>query len=339
MKTDNTPLWEFDRSFDIPLCGIDEAGRGPLAGPVFAACVVLRPGAVIPGLNDSKKLTEKRREAIFEDILGGSKAWFGIASASPEEIDRLNILQATFLAMNRAYDQMMAGEGVPEEFRPRLALVDGNRDPGLPIETRTVVKGDGKSAAIAAASVLAKVSRDRYLLELDALYPQYQLAKHKGYPTKLHYEMITKHGVSPIHRRSFLKNLAEHQKPKGETPAQRAGRAGEEYTAGWLTRQGYEILARNWHCRWGEADLIARKGDTAAFVEVKTRAPGAMVSPLEAVDRKKRERLIRTAEAWLAQNGGDLQPRLDVAAVTVTEEEGRELISAFDYYESAFEKE
>ena len=220
-------LWEFDRGFGVPLCGLDEAGRGPLAGPVFAACIILKPGAEIPGLNDSKKLTEQRREAIFEDILGNGKAWFGIGSASPEEIDRINILQATFLAMNRAYTMMLSGEGVPEEFRPRLALVDGNRDPGLPIQTRTVVKGDGKSAAIAAASVLAKVSRDRYMLELDALYPQYQLAKHKGYPTKLHYELLEKHGISPIHRRSFLKNLDKKKQAAGEeTAAQRAGKAG-----------------------------------------------------------------------------------------------------------------
>lgn len=204
-------LWEFDRELGVPLCGLDEAGRGPLAGPVFAACVILKPGAEIPGLNDSKKLTEKRREAIFEEILGGGLAWFGIGSASPEEIDRINILQATFLAMNRAFDQMLAGEGVPEEFLPQLALVDGNRDPGLPIPTQTVVKGDSRSAAIAAASVLAKVSRDRVMLELDLMYPQYQLAKHKGYPTKLHYQLLQKHGPSPIHRRSFLKKLAARE--------------------------------------------------------------------------------------------------------------------------------
>ena len=181
-KKDNRGLWEFDASFGLTLCGVDEAGRGPLAGPVFAACAILRPGVEIPELNDSKKLTEKRREAIFEEILGEGKAWFGIGTASPEEIDRLNIL-----------------------------LVDGNRDPGLPIPTRTVVKGDGKSAAIAAASVLAKVSRDRYMLELDQEYPQYQLAKHKGYPTKLHYELIEKHGVSPIHRRSFLRKVLQEK--------------------------------------------------------------------------------------------------------------------------------
>ncbi len=141
--------------------------------------------------------------------MGEGKAWFGIGTASLEEIDQLNILQATFLAMHRAYERMLAGNRVPQ--LPQLALVDGNRDPGLPIPTRTVVKGDGKSAAIAAASVLAKVSRDRYMLELDQEYPQYQLAKHKGYPTKLHYELIEKHGVSPIHRRSFLRKVLQEK--------------------------------------------------------------------------------------------------------------------------------
>lgn len=201
------PLWTFDRRFGVTVCGIDEAGRGPLAGPVFAACAILKPGAEIPLLNDSKKLTEKRREAVFAEILDG-KAWFGIDSATPEEIDKINILQATFLAMNRAYARMLE-KGVPEEFLPGLALVDGNRDPGLPVKTQTVVKGDGKSAVIAAASVLAKVSRDRHMLELDREYPQYRFAKHKGYPTKLHYELIFQHGISPVHRRSFLKNLKE----------------------------------------------------------------------------------------------------------------------------------
>lgn len=205
-EKDNSALWEFDRSFGVTVCGLDEAGRGPLAGPVFAACAVLKPGETIPGLDDSKKLGESRREALFAELTGG-RAWFGIGSASPEEIDRVNILRATFLAMGRAYRMMLAGEGVPEEFLPRLALVDGNRDPGLPLPTRTVVKGDSRSAAIAAASVLAKVSRDRLMLELDREYPQYQLAKHKGYPTRLHYEMLAKYGPSPIHRRSFLKKL------------------------------------------------------------------------------------------------------------------------------------
>ena len=201
-------LWDFDRQLGVTVCGVDEAGRGPLAGPVFAACAVLKPGAEIPFLNDSKKLTEKRREAVFSRLVDDGAAWYGVGSASAAEIDRVNILRATFLAMNRAYARMLE-QGVPDGMLPLLALVDGNRDPGLPIPTRTVVKGDGKSAAIAAASILAKVSRDRYMIDLSAQYPQYQFEKHKGYPTKLHYQLILRHGISPAHRRSFLKNLGE----------------------------------------------------------------------------------------------------------------------------------
>ena len=207
MEKRQPALWEFDRQMGEPLCGVDEAGRSPLAGPVFAACAVLRPGAELPYLNDSKKLTEARREELFRLLTQGGAAWFGVGSASPEEIDRVNILQATFLAMNRAYEALLRS-GLPEEVRPRLALVDGNRDPGLPLPTRTVVKGDGKSAAIAAASVLAKVSRDHYMEELDREYPQYRFAKHKGYPTKLHYDLLREYGPSPVHRRSFLRKFS-----------------------------------------------------------------------------------------------------------------------------------
>lgn len=207
MEKRQPALWEFDRQMGEPLCGVDEAGRGPLAGPVFAACAVLRPGAELPYLNDSKKLTEARREELFRLLTQGGAAWFGVGSASPEEIDRVNILQATFLAMNRAYEALLRS-GLPEEVRPRLALVDGNRDPGLPLPTRTVVKGDGKSAAIAAASVLAKVSRDHYMEELDREYPQYRFAKHKGYPTRLHYDLLREYGPSPVHRRSFLRKFS-----------------------------------------------------------------------------------------------------------------------------------
>ena len=180
------------------LCGVDEAGRGPLAGPVFAAAVILPPELEIPGLNDSKKLSEKKREALF-DVIRAQALVFCIASASEEEIDRLNILQATFLAMNRAVKGL--------SVTPELVLVDGNRDPGLGLPTETVIKGDGQSQAIAAASVLAKVSRDRFMLQLDEQYPQYNFKKHKGYPTKEHYERLAEYGISPVHRRSFLKKL------------------------------------------------------------------------------------------------------------------------------------
>ncbi len=183
------------------VCGVDEAGRGPLAGPVFAAAVILPDGLENIGLNDSKKLTEKKRDALF-DIITEKAVALCVASADEKEIDELNILNATFLAMKRAVDGLAV--------RPDIALIDGNRRPGTGIREETIVKGDAKSISIAAASILAKVSRDRYMLELDKKYPEYCFAKHKGYPTALHYEMIKKYGVSPVHRLSFLKTLDKH---------------------------------------------------------------------------------------------------------------------------------
>jgi ribonuclease HII len=182
------------------VCGIDEAGRGPLAGPVFAAAVILPENAELPGLNDSKKLTPKKREVLFDLIVKQALA-FGIGQASELEIDQINILQSTFMAMRRAVAKL--------EIKPQAALVDGNRDPKLDIPALCVVGGDGKSPSIAAASILAKVSRDRFMLELDRQYPQYCFAKHKGYPTELHYKMILEYGLSPVHRKTFLKNLSE----------------------------------------------------------------------------------------------------------------------------------
>lgn len=182
------------------VCGIDEAGRGPLAGPVYAAAVILPLDCVIPGLNDSKKLSEKKREQLF-DVIREKAAAYGIGSASAEEIDKVNILQATYLAMARAYADL----GVKADW----VLVDGNRMPPLPVPGECVVKGDAQCASIAAASILAKVSRDRVLRELDRQFPQYGFAKHKGYGTKAHYEAIKQYGLLPEHRRTFLKNLSE----------------------------------------------------------------------------------------------------------------------------------
>jgi ribonuclease HII len=180
------------------LCGVDEAGRGPLAGPVYAAAVILKPGCAIDGLNDSKKLSEKRRQALVDLILTSSVRC-KIADATVEEIEALNILEATKLAMRRAM------EGVCGVVTPALVLVDGNANPGFELPTRTVVGGDALSACIAAASVLAKTARDAHMLELDKIYPEYGFAKHKGYGTKLHYEMLDKYGPCPIHRESFLR--------------------------------------------------------------------------------------------------------------------------------------
>lgn len=180
------------------ICGVDEAGRGPLAGPVYAAAVVLEKDQTIEGVNDSKKLSEKKRELLFDKIINECKD-YSIGTASEKEIDELNILQATFLAMKRAVDGL--------SIKPDCALVDGNQIPNLDCDVTTVVKGDAKSESIAAASILAKVSRDRYMLEMAEKYPQYGFEKHKGYGTKLHYEMIEKYGICDIHRKSFLKKV------------------------------------------------------------------------------------------------------------------------------------
>ncbi len=180
------------------VCGCDEAGRGPLCGPVVAAAVILPRGCVIEGLDDSKKLSEKKRERLFTEIIEKAVA-YGIAEATPSEIDEINILNASLLAMRRAVDML----GVKADF----ALIDGNQSRGFDIDTETVVKGDSKSYSIAAASILAKVTRDRGCAELDRLYPEYGIAKHKGYPTKEHMDAVRKYGPAPIHRKTFLKFL------------------------------------------------------------------------------------------------------------------------------------
>lgn len=178
------------------ICGIDEAGRGPLAGDVYAAAVIFDDGVIIEGINDSKKLTEKKREQLFDEICEKARA-FCIATASVEEIENINILNAAMLAMKRAYE----GLGIPAD----LILVDGNKSPDIDNRIMTVVKGDATSASIAAASILAKVARDRYMLEQAEKYPQYSFDKHKGYGTKAHYAAVDEYGLCPIHRPSFFK--------------------------------------------------------------------------------------------------------------------------------------
>lgn len=197
-----TDMWSIEDSYfekGIKLiCGVDEAGRGPLAGPVCAAAVILSPHADIPGLNDSKKLSDKRRRELFPIIKEQAIA-YGIGLASHEEIDRINILQATYLAMERAIAQLSA--------KPELALIDGNRAKNFGIPVETVIKGDSLSASIAAASILAKVTRDDLMLQAAEEYPDYKFEIHKGYGTKAHYEALTAHGPSPIHRVTFLKKF------------------------------------------------------------------------------------------------------------------------------------
>ena len=204
MNKKTVPIQELEeaaraRGFAL-VCGCDEAGAGPLAGPVYAGAVILRPGLELPYLNDSKQVTPKRRDLLFDQIKEAAVAW-AVASVSPEEIDATDILSARVKAMQLAINAL--------PVQPDYALIDGNRDKGkhfaLVTPHETVIKGDSRSASIAAASILAKVSRDRYMEEMAEKYPQYRFAQHKGYGTKLHYEMLDQYGPSPIHRRSFLK--------------------------------------------------------------------------------------------------------------------------------------
>ena len=207
-KTKEPVLLTMEKEMEIrakgftAVCGIDEAGRGPLAGPVVAAAVILPEDIQLPGVNDSKKITEKKREILFDFVKEHALA-YGIGEASETEIDEINILQATFLAMRRAVEALQ----IPADY----AMVDGNRIQGLPVPAETVIGGDGKVLSIAAASILAKVTRDRYMRDMAAQYPEYGFEKHKGYGTKAHYAAIEQYGICPLHRKTFLKKVLNHQ--------------------------------------------------------------------------------------------------------------------------------
>lgn len=300
-------LYEYDREAGAEvLCGVDEAGRGPLAGPVYAAACILPLDAEIEGINDSKKLTEKKREALYEQIRERALDYC-VATASVEEIDSINILQATFLAMRRAVEGL--------RLRPGLVLIDGNKNPDVGVHSRCVIKGDATSANIAAASILAKVERDRCMQALDAEYPEYCFAKHKGYGTKLHTEKLLEYGISPVHRRSFLVKLAA----KEPSLSLRRGEYGEKVAFSYLKQKGYEVIGRNYRSDYGEIDLIARKDGVLSFVEVKLRDKTCLYSGAEAVTKQKQEKIIQTALHFLQQHPSGLQPRFDVVQITLLE--------------------
>lgn len=301
-------LYAYDQKIPVRcLCGVDEAGRGPLAGPVFASAVILPLDDEIEGINDSKKIAEKKRERIFEEIISKAKA-YSIASASVEEIDELNILQATFLAMRRAVQGL--------QIQPDCVLIDGNLNTDVGVYSQCVIKGDGLSANIAAASILSKVSRDRYMRKLAVQYPQYHLEKHKGYGTQLHRELLLKHGASPVHRKTFLRKIFNIQ----DTEAQKRGKLGEKVSRYYLRKQGYTILRKNYHSMYGEIDIIAEKEGIVAFVEVKTRSEQDVVKPREAVTKNKQRKIIQTALQFI-QEVEDKQPRFDVVEVWITKDE------------------
>lgn len=322
-------LFAYDENEGVtPLCGVDEAGRGPLAGSVYAAAVILPSDARIEGLNDSKKLTPKKRDALYEEITHTALAYC-IASATVAEIEEHNILQASLLAMRRAVEGL--------SIRPALILVDGNQTLHMDIHSRCVVKGDATSACIAAASILAKVERDRYMDQLAHEYPQYQFDKHKGYGTALHYQMLDQFGPSPVHRLSFLKTYL----PGAENTRAKKGRIGEAAVCDHLEKAGYRIVERNYQCALGEVDILAEKDGLLAVVEVKARTEGGVATAREAVSASKQQKLLRTGMHYLQQMGGEQQLRFDVAEVYFAKAKpapGKEpLVTRLNYLEGAFD--
>lgn len=309
-----------ERGFRV-IAGIDEAGRGPLAGPVVAACVVLPYEEALEGVRDSKTLKEEQREAAFERILERAEA-VGIGQVEPADIDRLNILRATHQAMREAL------AALPAPFCPDVALIDGLPVHPFPIHQIALVKGDGRSVSIAAASIIAKVTRDRRMAAYAAEYPQYNFKTNKGYPTPDHLALLTEHGPCSIHRRSFrpVARLVEAEGDPGEAPAdagslfeadrRELGESGEIVAAAHLRRMGLTIRTTRYRCRGGEVDIIAEDGGMIVFAEVKARRGGYRGStPAEAVDAAKRKRILCAAELWLADNGGDRACRFDVIEV------------------------
>ena len=349
------------------IAGVDEAGRGPLAGPVIAAAVILPADTIIPGLNDSKALSEKRRAELFETIHKIALA-IGVGKASPQEIDKYNIRNATHHAMCEA----LAALGIS----PDRVLIDGNALPGSPFPEQSVIGGDRKSLSIAAASVIAKVTRDRLMIDYHAQYPAYGFAHHKGYGSAEHLAALDEHGPCPIHRRSFRgvfearcsedfkifakgiqaatnldqlqaigKTIASASKhiPQDEVQAlrllfrkqrtrlQQSGPKGEQLAEKFIEQKGYSIRTRGFRALGGEIDLIAVKNDVLIFVEVKTATTPHFGQPEAWVTPAKQAQIIKVAKAYLRQHPDHAAPRFDVIAIDLTQSR-----PTIRHYENAF---
>ncbi len=288
------------------IAGIDEAGRGPLAGPVVAACVQLPFEIDLIGVNDSKKLKPEQRDSAFE-IVKDAAISIGVGICEPERIDKLNILRATHQAMREAYASL--------DFPVDLALIDGLPVHPFPILQKAIVKGDSKSMSIAAASIIAKVTRDRLMDKYHEQYPEYRFDLHKGYPTPIHFETLEKYGPCPIHRTTFApvaRLLAaplvdENQMALSfDMTVQTIGEHGEAIACNYLAKRGMTILARRFRCAGGELDVVGEMNGNYHFIEVKTRL-GGDETPAAAVDAKKRASMITAADAWVYQHGNSEQ--------------------------------
>ena len=311
------------------IAGVDEVGRGPLAGPVVAAAVVLDPVSAYPwyeSLQDSKVLSLAQREHLSPLILQEAVA-SGIGAASPKEIDSVGIVAATRLAMTRAVAALAV--------RPDYLLIDAVPLPEAGAPFRALIHGDALCRSIAAASIIAKVHRDGIMVQEDTRYQGYGFARHKGYGTPEHLERLAQLGPCPIHRHTFapvssLVNPPPHVVP----PARRArGNAGEEAAAHYLHSQGYQVVDRNFHCPWGEIDIVACQGTTVVFVEVKARRSDAMGAAVESVTPRKQQHLVMAAQEYLQRHGLEDRPwRIDVIAVRLAQ---RNMVESVQHLENA----
>lgn len=308
----------YEKGYEL-VAGVDEVGRGPLAGPVVAAAVILPPNCKIEGVNDSKKLSAKKREILAEEIKEKAIA-YGVGVVSPERIDEINILQATYEAMRQALDAL--------DPKPQYILVDAVTIPKIDILQEGIIKGDAKSISIGAASIVAKVTRDHMMEQMAEFYPDYDFASNKGYGSQKHLAGIARCGICPIHRRTFVKNfLQETQKENKDT-----GNQGEVLAVREMCKMGYTILEQNYCTPYGEIDIIAKQNGVLVFTEVKMRKSCTYGAPAEAVDQRKQKHIIETAQAYLAEKEiTEKDCRFDVAEVL--EKGGRKY---FRYTENAF---
>ncbi len=309
-------LFDYDRQYwdagTSLLAGMDEAGRGPLAGPVVAACVILPPDVRIDGVDDSKKLSEKKRASLFTEIKNTAIA-YSIGIVEHDIIDGINILNASRLAFKKAYDSMA--------IKPQTVLTDHIDKLDIDCGYTPLVKGDATSYSIASASILAKVYRDTLMADMDEKYPLYGFAKNKGYGTLEHYEALRKYGPCPIHRMSFLKNLNQH----GNT-----GAYAENIATEFFKSNGYGILRKNYATKLGEVDIIASKGETIVFAEVKARSSVARGIPSEAVDKNKQKKISYAAMEYIQEHGNQKNTyRFDVFEVYLQEKKYRHIENAF----------
>lgn len=328
MRLEKMRIYEKQNADYHFICGIDEAGRGPLAGPVAAAAVILPKDCEILYLNDSKKLSESRREELYLEIQEKALSW-AVGLSSPQRIDEINILRATYEAMRSAVSQLQP--------TPDLLLNDAVTIPLLSIPQRPIIKGDAKSISIAAASVMAKVTRDHLMYEYDKEYPQYGFAKNKGYGTADHIAALKEYGPTPVHRRSFIGHFVDLEEKAGEKEGTEEenksslGRKMEEKAAFYLEEKGFEILEHNFKCDLGEIDLIAEERGCLVFIEVKYRSSNGQGDPAEAVDRKKQRRISKASDYYrLIHHIPEQMPmRFDVVAIRG--ESIRHIMNAFEY--------